>query len=120
MGTKLVNSQTRLDEIVDVATKTKIKSRRTLIEETFFASEPTVEYVVVLFPGYVAVDHVEEQDAQRPHGRSVAVVAFAQEPLGRRVHPGAKELGVLAGLERTGERAGAKINQFYLVVFQVD
>ena len=44
--------------------------------------------LLVLLEGDVAADHVVEEDAQRPHGGGVPVVAAAADPLGRGVHAG--------------------------------
>ena len=42
--------------------------------------------LVVLLEGDVALDHVEEEDAEGPDGGWVAKVAVAADPLGGRVH----------------------------------
>ena len=43
----------------------------------------------VLLEGNVALDHVEEEDAEGPDGERVGPVPVAADPLRRRVHTGA-------------------------------
>jgi hypothetical protein len=42
--------------------------------------------LLVLLEGDVAADHVVEEDAKRPDGGGVAVVAVATDPLWRRIN----------------------------------
>ena len=41
----------------------------------------------VCLEGDVSVDHVVEEDAERPDGEAVGAVPPELDPLGRRVHP---------------------------------
>ena len=50
--------------------------------------------LVIRLEGDVALDHVEEKDAETPHGGGSAEVAVAGDPLRRGVHTGTVEIRV--------------------------
>ena len=64
--------------------------------------------LVVGLEGNVALDHVEEEDAEGPDGGGVAVVPGTPDPLRRGVDTGTIELGVGLLLE---EAAGPKVDE---------
>ena len=88
--------------------------------------EATIDDVTVVLPRYIAVDHVKQEDAQGPHGRSVAIVTLLQDPLGRRVDARAMKiakleaLGVGGGVLRVKKRARPEIDQLELIGVHVD
>jgi hypothetical protein len=112
----IVYSQTRFDQIVNVSIE------NVEFENIAFRVEATIENVEVLLERYVAVDHIEKEHAERPHGSAIAVVLLRANPLGWRVDARAVEVVqfLLMLARRIDERARAKIDEFHLIRAQVN
>jgi len=72
--------------------------------------------VLVLLEGDVPTDHVEEEDAEGPHGERIGRVAGEPDPLGRGVNSGPVKVGVLGVFE---EGTGAKVDELEAASAQV-
>ena len=112
----LVYDQTGFDQIVNVSIE------HVEFENITFGVETTVENVEVLFERYVAVDHIEEENAQRPDGGPIAVVLLRADPFRRRVDARAVKvvqllLLLLFVLEK---RAGAEVDELDAIRAQID
>ena len=58
------------------------------VRQTAAEVESSQHNLLVLLEGDVALDHVEEKDAEGPDGSRATQVALAGDPLGRCVHTG--------------------------------
>ena len=65
------------------------------VRQTAAEVESSQHNLLVLLEGDVALDHVEEKDAEGPDGSRATQVALAGDPLGRCVHTGSWKMKII-------------------------
>ncbi len=78
----------QMDPILGPHPQTRLDQIAAGVGQAAAEVQPGQHNLLVLLEGDVALDHVEEKDAQGPDGSGTTQVALAGDPLGRGVHTG--------------------------------